>query len=113
METKLPQFTVERIKLVEDLWDSIGVARRVRDCHGTRQLVRIPITRSRNAVDSPYRCALKIPSQDLFLFSPRTARGVALAKLVLGLHDQMHVRVLLVGVQNHSVAMLREPLARE
>jgi hypothetical protein len=35
------------------------------------------------------------------------------ADLVLGLHDQMHVRVLLVGVQDHGVAMLREFLAGE
>ena len=35
------------------------------------------------------------------------------AELVLGLHDQMHVRVLLVGMQDHGVAMLREFLAGE
>jgi hypothetical protein len=35
------------------------------------------------------------------------------AELALGLHYQVHVRVLLVGVQDHGVAVLREFLAGE
>ena len=35
------------------------------------------------------------------------------AELVLRLHDQMYVRVLLVGVQHHGVAVPREILARK
>ena len=35
------------------------------------------------------------------------------AELTLGLDDQMHVRLLLMGVQDHRVAVLREFLAGE
>lgn len=64
-------------------------------------LAAIPCSRINRAKSlAPFAQALLVDAQPL-------------SELVLSFHNQMHVRVLLFGMQDHGVAMLREFLAGE